>query len=118
MPASNIVSAAHLPTANQDFQRQHQRVVDALESALPGVYTARTFNNQDKDTLTARIKAHGNPTFSTAGLSRDQARKTIMDTYHLIKTDVVINTVREFSQNDRVAIATYIILVWYDHHRA
>jgi hypothetical protein len=36
-----------------------------------------------------------------------------MDTYHLIKTGVVINTVREFSQNDRVAIATYIILDWY-----
>ena len=91
----------------------------ALDTALgPGLFNARTFNNQVKETLTDRIRANGNPTFSTAGLSRDQARKTIMDTYHLIKTDVVINTVREFSQNDRVAIATYIILVWYDHHRA
>jgi hypothetical protein len=35
--------------------------------------------------LTARIKAHGDSTFSTSGLSRDKARKKIMDTYHLIK---------------------------------
>ena len=88
------------------------------ESVLPGVYTARTFTDRDKDTLTARIKAHGDPDFSTAGLSRDQARKKIMDTYHLIKTDVVIKTVRGFSPNERVAIATHVILVWYDNHRA
>ncbi len=115
---SNIASAARLPTTNQDFQRQHQRVFDALESALPGVYTARNLIDQDKDTLTARIKAQGNPTFSTTGLSRTAARKKVMDTYHLIKTDFVINTVRDFSQNDRVVIATHIILVWYGTLRA
>jgi hypothetical protein len=114
----NNVSAARLPTANQDFQQQHQRVVDALESALPGVYTAKHLTRQDKETLTTRIRAHGNPTFSTAGLSHNKARKKILDTYHLIKTDVVINTVCKFSQNDRVVIATYIILVWYAHYRA
>jgi hypothetical protein len=55
-------SAAHLPTASQDFQRQHKKVVDALESVLPGVCTAENFTNQDKDTMTGRIKAHGNTT--------------------------------------------------------
>jgi hypothetical protein len=109
----NNGSAARLPTDNSDFQQQHKRVVDALESELPGVYSARTFTNQDKDTLTARIKEHGNPTFSTIGLKRNEARKQIMDKYQSIKTDFVINTVREFSQNDRVAIATYLILNWY-----
>ena len=95
---SNIVSAAHLPTAFQDFQQQHKGVVKALDTALGlGVFSAETFTTQVKETLTARIREHGNPTFSTAGLSRNQARKKIMDTYHLIKTDVVINTVRGFS---------------------
>ncbi len=108
--------AVHLPTASRDFQLQHQRVVAPLDTALgPDLFNARTFNNQVKETLTDRIRANGNPTFSTAGLSKDQGRKTTMDTNHRIKTDVVINTVRKFSQNDRVAIATYIILVWYNH---
>ena len=117
-PFRNIASAAHLQTSSQDFEQQNKLVVAALESVLPGVYTARTFTNQDKDTLTARIKAHGNDTFSTAGLASKEARKKIMDTYHLIKTDFVINTVRNFSQNDRVALATHIILLWYNKHHA
>jgi hypothetical protein len=109
----NNKSAAHVPTANSNYQQLHKHVVDALESELPGVYTAQTFTAQVKDTLTARIKAHGDSTFSTSGLSRDKARKKIMDTYHIIKTNVVIKTVRELSQNDRVAIATYIM--WRHH---
>ena len=117
-PYYNIKSAAHLQTSRQDFEQQNKLVVGALESVHPGVHTARTFTNQVKDTLTARIKAHGNDTFSTAGLAREEARKKILDTYHLIKTDFVINTVRKFSQNDRVVLATHIILLWYHTHHA
>ena len=115
---SNKRSAAHVPTANSNYQQLHKHVVDALESELPGVYTAQTFTAQVKDTLTARIQAHGDTSFSTSGLSREDARKKVMDTYHILKTNVVIKTVRELSQNDRVAIATYLILNWYHQHRA
>ena len=114
----NNGSAAHVPTANSNFQQQHKHVVDALESQLPGVYRSQNFRAKDKDTLTALIKAHGDSTFSTSGLPRNEARKKIMDTYHILKTNVVIKTVRELSQNDRVAIATYIILCWYNEYRA
>ena len=114
----NNVSAAHVPTAYSNYEQLHKLIVDALESQLPGVYSSQNFRAKDKDTLTALIKAHGDSTFSTSGLSRDKARKKIMDTYHIIKTNVVIKTVRELSQNDRVAIATYIILSWYSEYRA
>jgi hypothetical protein len=114
----NNVSAAHVPTANSNYEQLHKLVVDALESQLPGVYSTQNFRAKDKDTLTALIKAHGNSTFSTFGLPRNEARKKIMDTYHILKTNVVIKTVRELSQNDRVAIATFIILSWYSEYRA
>ena len=87
-----------------------------MQSALGlGVINCETFTKQVKETLTTFIREHqyGDRTFSTTGLPRNKARKKIMDTYHLIKNAVVIDTVREFSQDDRVVIATYIILVWY-----
>jgi hypothetical protein len=59
------VSAAHLPTAVQDFQQQHQGVVKALDTALElgtlGVFNAATCNTQVKETLTALIKKTGTP---------------------------------------------------------
>ena len=92
----------------------HQRVASTVDNVLgPVTFNQATMTNSQRESLSVRIRANGQPSFSTAGLTSDQAKKKTMDTYMIVRTELVTKTVREFSQNDRVAIATYIILTWY-----
>jgi hypothetical protein len=71
---------------------------------------------KQRDKAIQRIKQH-TPSFHINGLSRDDARRKIMQTYIQLRTELIAKIVGAKPLEDRIAVAAYIIVSWY-HYRA
>ena len=103
---------SHIPTFSESHAQVLEIISAVLDRELPLGFTMASMTAYQREEAIRRIKEH-DPHFHIVGLTRDEARQKVMNTYKQLRTDRVVEIASTLSLEDRVAVAAYIIVAWY-----